>query len=86
VAINPTRDLDLPAKRGGQDRIAPPEEAAALIAALPAAQRALWSTAFYAGLRRGELCADGEEVRTTPRTTDRPSQAVSSVPQPSEGS
>ena len=31
------------------------DEAAALLAALPDADRALWATAFYAGLRRGEL-------------------------------
>jgi integrase len=55
VAINPTHDLNLPAVRGRRDRIAPPEEAAALIAALPSDQRAVWSTAFYGGLRKGEL-------------------------------
>jgi integrase len=34
-----------------------PTEAAALLDALPAADRALWAVAFYAGLRRGELVA-----------------------------
>jgi integrase len=44
--------------RSRRDRIADPVEAAALIAAVPAGQdRALWATAFYAGLRRGELQA-----------------------------
>ncbi len=43
--------------RGGRDRIASPSEAAALIAALPARDRAVWATAMYAGLRRGELMA-----------------------------
>jgi integrase len=57
VAINPTTDLDLPAVRGGRDRIASPEEAARLIAALPSDLQAVWSTAFYGGLRRGELRA-----------------------------
>jgi integrase len=57
VAINPTHDLALPAYRGRRDRIAPPEEAAALIAALPSDLRAIWSTAFYGGLRKGELRA-----------------------------
>jgi integrase len=38
-------------------RIAGPAEAAALIAAVPARDRALWATALYAGLRRGELQA-----------------------------
>lgn len=57
LAIDPTDGLELPAIRGRRDRIASPAEAAALIAALPAADRALWATAFYAGLRRGELRA-----------------------------
>jgi integrase len=57
VALNPTHDLSLPAYRGRRDRIAPPEEAAALIAALPSELRAIWSTAFYGGLRKGELRA-----------------------------
>jgi integrase len=57
VAVNPTTGLELPAVRGRRDRIASPEEAAALLDALPDEQRALWATALYAGLRRGELMA-----------------------------
>jgi integrase len=57
VAINPTSGLEIPASRGRRDRIADPTEAAALIAALRPEDRALWATAFYAGLRRGELRA-----------------------------
>src|SRR5439155_18641395 len=57
VAINPTTGLELPAVRGGRDRIVSPVQAAALIAALEAGDRPLWATAFYAGLRRGELLA-----------------------------
>lgn len=57
LAIDPTDGLRLPAVRGGRDRIASPAEAAALISALPVAERALWATALYAGLRRGELRA-----------------------------
>jgi integrase len=55
VAVNPTHDLDLPAANGTRDRIASPVEAASLLEALPKRDRALWATAFYAGLRRGEL-------------------------------
>lgn len=55
VAVNPTVGLELPAVRSGRDRIASREEAAALIAAAPDQDRALWATAFYVGLRRGEL-------------------------------
>lgn len=57
VSINPTVGLHLPANRSRRDRVARPEEAVALIAALPSADQALWATAFYAGLRRGELLA-----------------------------
>jgi integrase len=58
VAVNPTTGLELPAVRGRRDRIASPAEAAQLIDALGDEQdRALWATALYAGLRRGELMA-----------------------------
>lgn len=57
VAINPTSTLDLPSSRRGRVKIATPAEARALIDALPASERATWATAFYAGLRRGELQA-----------------------------
>jgi integrase len=57
VSVNPTTGLELPAVRGRRDRVADPEEARQLIAALPPADRAIWATALYAGLRRGELMA-----------------------------
>lgn len=57
VTVNPTTGLELPAVRGRRDRIASPTEAAALIDALAERDRALWATALYAGLRRGELMA-----------------------------
>jgi integrase len=57
VALNPTSGLELPAMEGARDRIASPAEAAELLAALPERDRALWATAMYAGLRRGELLA-----------------------------
>lgn len=57
VAINPTAALDVPKPRGRRDRVATPTEAAQLIEALPPEDRALWATAMYAGLRRGELRA-----------------------------
>jgi integrase len=61
VAVNPTSGLELPAMEGARDRIASPGEAAELLAALPERDRALWATAMYAGLRRGELLALGWE-------------------------
>jgi integrase len=57
LAINPTTGLSLPAVRGRRDRIVSPGEAEKLLAALPEADRPLWATALYAGLRRGELLA-----------------------------
>jgi integrase len=57
VTLNPTSGIELPAVRSRRDRVASPAEAAALIEALPIADRALWATAMYAGLRSGELQA-----------------------------
>jgi integrase len=56
VAVNPTAGLEMPAVRS-RDRVAAPAEAAQLIAAVPVEDRALWATAIYAGLRRGECQA-----------------------------
>jgi integrase len=55
VAVNPTTGLELPAIEGSRNRIASPAEAAELLAAQSERDRALWATALYAGLRRGEL-------------------------------
>jgi integrase len=56
LAYNPAARIDLPAPTQQRSaRIAAPGEAAALLAALPEADRPLWAAAFYAGLRRGEL-------------------------------
>ena len=74
LAINPTRGLELPAVRGTRDRIAAPEEAAALLAALEQ-DRAVWATAMYAGLRRGELTRARAE-RHRPRRERDPSPAL----------
>jgi integrase len=57
VMIDPTAGLELRRPDGRRDRIADPAESAALIAAIPDDERALWACAFYAGLRRGELRA-----------------------------
>ena len=56
VAVNPTAGVELPAVRSPRDRIASPDEAGRLLDALHH-DRALWATALYAGLRRGELQA-----------------------------
>jgi integrase len=58
LALNPSEGIDLPT--GGSTRpkrIASAEEAAALLEALEPEDRPVWATAFYAGLRRGELQA-----------------------------
>jgi len=57
VFANPTVGLSLPAVRGRRERVARPAEAEALIATLPEADRGIWATALYAGLRCGELQA-----------------------------
>jgi integrase len=69
VAVDPTEGLELRRKKGRRDRIATPAEAAALLAALADEDRALWATALYAGLRRGELRAlRWDDVDLTART------------------
>jgi integrase len=57
ITVSPTAGLELPAVRSRRDRIASPSEAAELLAALDERDRPLYATAFYAGLRRGELMA-----------------------------
>ncbi len=57
VAYSPCAGLQLPSVEGTRERIADPREAAKLLDALPEDDCALWATAFYAGLRRGELRA-----------------------------
>jgi integrase len=57
LAINPCSHLRLPAVRGRRERIASPDEAEQLLRVLPESDRAVWATALYAGLRRGELMA-----------------------------
>src|SRR6185503_10103470 len=49
--------LSLPAIREKRERVARPEEAKLLLEALPKRDRAVWATALYAGLRRGEIKA-----------------------------
>lgn len=57
VPVNPTREVDLPAARGRRERIATATEAVRLLDALPESDQPIWATAFYSGLRRGELQA-----------------------------
>jgi integrase len=57
VPSNPTVGLDLPRVRVQPKEVLAPEQARALIDALPDEDRALWHTAFFAGLRLGELRA-----------------------------
>lgn len=55
--LNPCDNLEMPAVRPERKRALGPGEVVRLIAALPECDQALWATAFYAGLRRGELTA-----------------------------
>jgi integrase len=84
LAVNPAERIDIPAQANGRaTRIASPAEAVALIAVLPETDRALWATAFYAGLRRGELmalrCVDvdlGRSMIQVERSWDREEGAI----------
>jgi integrase len=57
LTVNPADNLELPAVRNGRECVIGVPAAAALLSALPEADRALWATAMYGGLRRGELRA-----------------------------
>jgi integrase len=57
LAVSPSRGVKLPAARQGRMRVCSPREVAALLAAVPGRDRAIWATAFYAGPRSGELMA-----------------------------
>jgi integrase len=57
LALNPTHDLELPTPNPAEVRIIAPAMAARLLSVLPIEDRAIWSTAIYAGLRYGELRA-----------------------------
>lgn len=55
--IDPTANLDLPEPGGRRERAASPSEAELLLGALENGEHDIFATAFYAGLRRGELQA-----------------------------
>jgi integrase len=58
LAFDPTDGIDLPTGKSKRPRrIVTPEQAETMITALPEDDQAIWATAFYAGLRRGELQA-----------------------------
>ena len=60
IAESPARDLGLAApktRRVDDDSITPPDKIPGLLAALEPEDGAIWATAFYAGLRHGELRA-----------------------------
>lgn len=58
LPVNATLGLELPARdETPRDRVAPPDEARELLAALEPGDRAGYALAFYGGLRRGEFLA-----------------------------
>lgn len=58
TTANPTYGIAIAGLAGSRrDRFATPQEALTLLAALEEADRPLWATAIFAGLRRGELMA-----------------------------
>lgn len=56
LTVNPADGLELPAIRNGREHVVGPDTAATLLVALTS-DKALWATAMYGGLRRGELRA-----------------------------
>lgn len=57
VTHSPVEHLRLPANTSKLRRVANPDRVGVLLDALPPTERAAWATAFYAGLRVGELRA-----------------------------
>jgi len=57
LEISPTVGVKVPAARNGRERFATPGEAVKLLAGVPGRDRAVWATAMYGGLRRGEIMA-----------------------------
>lgn len=57
INSSPTAGVEIPAVRGRRNRIVTPAEALRLVQTATIDDQALWATAFYAGLRRGELQA-----------------------------
>lgn len=55
IAVNPTVGVRVPTGDSGRMRVVAPEELGAYLDALDPRDRAVWATAAYAGLRRGEL-------------------------------
>jgi integrase len=55
IRVSPAADLELPPVGPPRDRVASVAEAQRLLDALPTDDQALWATASFAGLRRGEL-------------------------------
>jgi integrase len=90
VAVNPTTNLDLPASRRKRERIASAGDAKGLLDALPPEERATWATAFYAGLRRGELralrCSDVDLGRSEIRVARSWDQYEGAIEPKSEAS
>ena len=57
IVANPTTGTELPAVRGVRERFPAPEEIGPLLHATCDEDRAVWATAFFGGLRLGELLA-----------------------------
>jgi integrase len=57
LAVNPTTNLRLPEGGNSREWDATPEDALALLDALPEDEKPIYATALFSGLRRGELRA-----------------------------
>jgi integrase len=79
VALNPTTLLELPAVRGRRERTASPEEFDRLVALVPVEDRPVWRTAYYAGLRLGELQALRFEISISTATSRRSASSEAGI-------
>jgi integrase len=57
TTVNPTVGMQVPSGSGRRTRVVDPKAIDGYLAALAVEDRALWATAIFAGLRRGELMA-----------------------------
>lgn len=55
VGVDPTEGLVLPRPPGPRDRVVSEEEADRLIEAVPEYDQPIWATAFFTGMRKGEI-------------------------------
>ena len=88
VVTNPTAGLSLPAVDKHAPSFVPADAVEALLAVLPVRDRAIWATAFYAGLRLGELrglrCCDVDRSKRVIRVRNSEDAVAGTIDPKSE--